>query len=52
MQLAKLQEFRQAVYKHLGKDRDANFELIDTVLLTRNAYSLANFSPSPVLQRK
>ena len=44
MQLAKLQEFRQAAYKHLGKAKDATFELADAVLLTRNVYSLADLS--------
>lgn len=52
MQLAKLQEFRQAAYKHLGKAHDATFELTDAILLTRNAYSLADLSLSPVFRRK
>ncbi|MEH1914506.1 hypothetical protein [Nostoc sp.] len=52
MKLARLKAFRQAAYKHLGKARDATFELTDAVLLTRNAYSLANFSLSPVFRRK
>jgi hypothetical protein len=38
MQFVELKEFRQAAYKHLGKARDATFELADAVLLTRNAY--------------
>jgi len=51
MKLAKLQEFRQAAYKHLGKAHDATFELTDAILTTRNAYSerrfilIAIFSP-------
>lgn len=52
MQLAKLQEFRQAAYKHLGKAHDATFELTDAILVTRNAYSLADLSLSPVFRRK
>ena len=52
MKLARLKAFRQAAYKHLGKARDATFELTDAVLLTRNAYSLADFSLSPVFRRK
>ncbi|WP_375514346.1 hypothetical protein [uncultured Nostoc sp.] len=52
MKLAKLKEFRQAAYKYLGKARDATFELTDAVLLTRNAYSLADFSLSPVFRRR
>lgn len=52
MKLAKLKEFRQVAYKYLGKARDATFELTDAVLLTRNAYSLADFSLSPVFRRR
>ena len=52
MKLAKLQEFRQAAYKLLGKAHDATFELTDAILLTRNAYSLADLSLSPVFRRK
>jgi hypothetical protein len=33
MKFAKLQEFRQEVYKHLGKAHDATFELTDAILL-------------------
>lgn len=44
MQLAKLQEFRQAAYNHLDKAKDATFELTDAVLLIRNVYSLADLS--------
>ena len=52
MKLAKLQEFRQAAYNYLGKVNDATFELTDAILLTRNAYSLADLSLSPVFRRK
>jgi hypothetical protein len=52
MKFAKLQEFRQEAYKHLGKAHDATFELTDAILTTRNAYSLADFSLSPVFRRK
>ena len=52
MELAKLKAFRQAVYNRLGAARDATFELTDAVLLTRNAYSLADLSLSPVFRRK
>jgi len=31
MKLAKLQEFRQAAYKYLGKAHDATFELTDAI---------------------
>lgn len=50
--LAKLQAFRQAAYNYLGKAHDATFELTDAVLLTRNAYSLADLSLSPVFRRR
>src|SRR4028119_1153415 len=52
MQLAKLQAFRQEAYEYLGKARDATFELTDAILLTRNAYSLADLSLSPVFRRQ
>jgi hypothetical protein len=52
MQLDKLKTFRQEVYNRLGAARDATFELTDAVLLTRNAYSLADLSLSPVFRRK
>ena len=52
MKLAKLQEFRQAAYNYLGKAHDATFELTDAILLTGNAYSLADLSLSPVFRRK
>lgn len=46
---AHLREFRQAAYKCLYKANDAVFELMDSVLLTRNAYSLADLSLCPAL---
>lgn len=52
MKRAKLEEFRQAAYNHLGRAHDATFELTDAILLTRNAYSLADLSLSPVFRRK
>ena len=45
-------EFRQATYKCLCKASDATFELMDSILLTRNAYSLADLSLCPVFRRK
>lgn len=50
--IAKLKDFRQAAYNHLCRAKDATFELTDAVLLTRNAYCLADFSMSPVFRRK
>ncbi len=52
MKRAKLKKFRQAAYKYLGRAHDATFELTDAILLTRNAYSLADLSLSPVFRRK
>ncbi|MDJ0799164.1 MAG: NF041680 family putative transposase [Calothrix sp. MO_167.B12] len=52
MKFDKLEEFRQAAYKYLGRAHDATFELTDAILLTRNAYSLADLSLSPVFRRK
>ncbi len=52
MKRVKLEEFRQAAYKHLGRAHDVTFELTDAILLTRNAYSLADLSLSPVFRRK
>lgn len=50
--LAQLKAFRQAAYDCLGKAHDATFELTDAVMLTRNAYCLADFSLCPVFRRK
>ncbi|WP_242054668.1 hypothetical protein [Nostoc sp. FACHB-190] len=52
MKRAKLEEFRQAAYSYLGRAHDATFELMDAILLTRNAYSLADLSLSPAFRRK
>ncbi|EKF04576.1 NF041680 family putative transposase [Tolypothrix sp. PCC 7601] len=52
MKRARLEEFRQAAYTHLSKAHDATFELTDAILLTRNVYSLADLSLSPVFRRK
>jgi hypothetical protein len=48
----RLKAFRQEAYKNLCRAHDAAFELTDAVLLTRNAYSLADLSLSPVFRRK
>lgn len=49
---AQLKGFRQDAYERLGKAHDATFELMDAVMLTRNAYCLADFSLCPVFRRK
>jgi hypothetical protein len=50
--VTQLQEFRQAIYKNLCKATDATFELMDAVLLTRKAQSLADLSLSCVFRRQ
>ena len=50
--LAKLKAFRQAAYNYLCRAHDATFELTDAVMLTRNAYSLADLSLYPGFRRK
>lgn len=52
MKHARLEEFRQVAYEYLGRAKDATFELTDAILLTRNVYSLADLSLSPVFRRK
>jgi hypothetical protein len=47
-----LQLFRQAIYKNLCKAQDATFELMDALLLTRKAQSLADLSLSCVFRRQ
>lgn len=50
--VAQLKTFRQAAYNYLCRAHDATFELTDAVLLTRNAYCLADFSLCPVFRRQ
>ncbi|MEH2451582.1 hypothetical protein [Nostoc sp.] len=52
MKSARFEEFRQVAYKYLGRAKDATFELTDAILLTRNVYSLADLSLSPIFRRK
>ena len=47
-----LQTFRQEVHKLLTKAKDATFELMDAVMTTRQASSLAEFSLSPIFRRQ
>ncbi|MFN6460428.1 MAG: hypothetical protein RMZ41_001090 [Nostoc sp. DedVER02] len=49
---AQLREFRQAAYQSLCRAKDATFEMMDAILLTRNAYSLADLSMCPVFRRQ
>ena len=50
--IARLKKFRQTAYKCLCKAKNATFELMDAVLLTRNAYSLVDLSICPIFRRK
>ena len=52
MNANKLQAFRQAAYNYLGKAKDATFELIDALLVTRNISCLAELSLCPLFRRK
>ena len=52
MKYERYQKFRQQTYQMLGKAKDATFELMDSVLTTRNASCLAEFSLSPLFRRK
>ena len=45
-----LKEFRQTAYQCLYRAKDATFEMTDAILLTRNAYSLADLSMCPVFR--
>ena len=50
--VTQLQQFRQAIYKNLCSSQDATFELMDALLLTRTAQSLADLSLSCVFRRQ
>jgi hypothetical protein len=52
MKYDRYQQFRQETYLMLGKAKDATFELMDSVMTTRNASCLAEFSLSPLFKRK
>ena len=48
----KLKQFRSGVYTILGKAKDALFDLMDAVLVTRSVYSFVELSVSPVFRRQ
>lgn len=52
MTFDKLKQFRCSVYTILGKAKDALFDLMDAVLVTRSVYSFVELSVSPVFRRK
>lgn len=51
MTLDKLKQFRSSVYTILGNAKDALFDLMDAVLVTRSVYSFVELSVSPVFRR-
>ncbi len=48
----KLIQLRQAAYQHLGKAKDAQFELCDAVIQAPQIHSLAELSCLPVFRRR
>jgi hypothetical protein len=38
------QRFREEIYQMLGLGKDSTFELMDSIMTTRNAYCLGDFS--------
>ena len=48
----RLQKFRNDTYNLLGFAQDSTYDLIDAVLTTRKADSLADFSLSPLFKRQ
>ena len=51
MNSERLKDFRQAAYDLLVKAKDATFELMDSVMTTRNVSCLAEFSLNPLFNR-
>jgi hypothetical protein len=47
-----LSQFRQSLYAHLGKAKDAVFELMDAVLVSTSILSFVSLSQSPVFRRQ
>lgn len=52
MPFDQLKQFRSSVYTILGKAKDALFDLMDAVLVTRSVYSFVELSVSPVFRRQ
>ncbi len=52
MTFDKLKQFRLGVYTILGNAKDALFDLMDAVLVTRSVYSFVELSVSPVFRRQ
>lgn len=52
MTLDQLKQFRSGAYTLLGNAKDALFDLMDAVLVTRSVYSVVELSVSPVFRRQ
>jgi hypothetical protein len=52
MTFDQLKQFRLEVYTLLGNGKDALFDLMDAVLVTRSVYSFVELSVSPVFRRQ
>ncbi len=52
MTFDQLKQFRTKAYTILGNAKDALFDLMDAVLVTRSVYSFVELSQSPVFRRK
>jgi hypothetical protein len=52
MNCDRLIKFRQDVYQLLGKAHDATFELMESIMTTKNASCLGEFFLSPLFRRK
>jgi hypothetical protein len=52
MKYERSQKFRQETYQMLGKAKDATFELMDSIMTTKNVSCLAEFSLSPLFRKK
>lgn len=52
MKYDRYRKFRQQTYQMLGRAKDATFELMDSVMTTRNVSCLAELSLSPLFRRK
>jgi hypothetical protein len=52
MTFDKLKQFRTSAYTILGNAKDALFDLMDAVLVTRSVYSFVELSVSPVFRRQ
>jgi DDE superfamily endonuclease len=51
MTIDQLREFRQRVYESMGTARDAQFELVDALLLNREGRSVVELSLNPAFRR-